>query len=153
MTLGAFEVTALSDGTADLPFTQLLNAPKANIEKALTKSFLKDPVESSFNGFLINTGSKLVLIDTGAGKLFGPTLGRLVANLQAAGYQPEQVDEIYITHMHPDHVGGLASDGNAYTRMPSFASINTTPTSGSAQPTSRPHRKMIKASSKAQWPR
>jgi glyoxylase-like metal-dependent hydrolase (beta-lactamase superfamily II) len=111
MTLGAFEVTALSDGTADLPFTQLLNAPKANIEKALAKSFLKDPVESSFNGFLINTGSKLVLIDTGAGKLFGPTLGRLAANLQAAGYQPEQVDEIYITHMHPDHIGGLASDG------------------------------------------
>ncbi|MBR7784855.1 MBL fold metallo-hydrolase, partial [Undibacterium luofuense] len=57
--------------------------------------------------YLINTGSKLILIDTGAGSLFGPTLGKLQANLKAAGYSPEQVDEIYITHMHPDHVGGL----------------------------------------------
>jgi glyoxylase-like metal-dependent hydrolase (beta-lactamase superfamily II) len=52
-----------------------------------------------------------VLIDTGAGTLFGPTLGKLVANLKASGYQPEQVDEIYITHMHGDHVGGLSVDG------------------------------------------
>lgn len=49
------------------------------------------------------------MIDTGAGALFGPTLGKLAANLKASGYQPEQVDEIYITHMHPDHVGGLAA--------------------------------------------
>ena len=48
-----------------------------------------------------------MLIDTGAAGLFGPTLGNLLANLKAAGYTPEQVDEIYITHMHPDHVGGL----------------------------------------------
>ena len=52
-----------------------------------------------------------MLIDAGAGRLFGPTLGKLVANLKAAGYQPEQVDEIYITHMHPDHVGGLTAGG------------------------------------------
>jgi glyoxylase-like metal-dependent hydrolase (beta-lactamase superfamily II) len=48
-----------------------------------------------------------VLIDTGAAGLFGPTLGKLSNSLKAAGYQPEQVDEVYITHMHPDHVGGL----------------------------------------------
>ncbi len=63
------------------------------------------------NGYLVNAGSKLVLIDAGAAGLFGPTLGKLVGNLKAAGYQPEQVDEIYVTHMHPDHVGGLAADG------------------------------------------
>ena len=57
------------------------------------------------------TGSKLVLIDTGAAGLFGPTLGNLQTNLKAAGYQPEQVDEIYLTHMHPDHVGGLIANG------------------------------------------
>jgi glyoxylase-like metal-dependent hydrolase (beta-lactamase superfamily II) len=61
------------------------------------------------NAFLVNTGSKLVLVDTGTGALGGPTLGGIVNNLKAAGYQPEQVDEIYITHMHFDHVGGLMS--------------------------------------------
>ena len=51
------------------------------------------------------------MIDAGAGVFFGPTLGKLIANLKASGYQPEQVDEIYITHMHSDHVGGLV-DGD-----------------------------------------
>ena len=108
MMLGDFEVTALSDGTVGLPVTKLLtNTTPAQVNKALARAYLKDPVETSVNGYLVNTGSKLILIDTGAAGLFGPTLGNLAANLKAAGYQPEQVDEIYITHMHPDHVGGL----------------------------------------------
>jgi glyoxylase-like metal-dependent hydrolase (beta-lactamase superfamily II) len=111
MMLGDFEVTALSDGTVDLPVDTLLNAPKAKVDKALARQFLKAPVETSVNAYLVNTGSKLVMIDAGAGGLFGPTLGKLLASIKAAGYQPEQVDEIYITHMHPDHVGGLATDG------------------------------------------
>ena len=110
--LGDFEVTALSDGTVALPVDKLLtNTTPGQIDKALKRSFLKPPVETSVNGYLVNTGSKLVLIDTGAAGLFGPTLGNLLANLKAAGYQPEQVDEIYITHMHADHVGGLVADG------------------------------------------
>jgi glyoxylase-like metal-dependent hydrolase (beta-lactamase superfamily II) len=108
MMLGDFEVTALSDGTVDLPVDKLLtNTTPAKVNKALARSFLKAPVEASVNAYLVNTGSKLVLIDTGAAKLFGPTLGNLLANLKAAGYQPEQVDEVYITHLHADHVGGL----------------------------------------------
>jgi glyoxylase-like metal-dependent hydrolase (beta-lactamase superfamily II) len=108
MMLGDFEVTALLDGTVGLPVDKLLtNTTPAKVSKALGRSFLKAPVETSVNGYLVNTGSKLVLIDTGAAGLFGPTLGKLAANLKASGYQPEQVDEIYITHMHPDHVGGL----------------------------------------------
>ncbi|MFC5473268.1 MBL fold metallo-hydrolase [Paraherbaspirillum soli] len=105
--LGDFEVTVLSDGTNELPVDKLLKQPAAKTNKALLKSFEKSPLETSFNGFLINTGSKLVLIDTGAAGLFGPTLGKLASNLKAAGYQPEQIDEVYITHMHVDHVGGL----------------------------------------------
>ena len=107
MMLGDFEITAISDGTVKLPVKDLLNAPAAKIDAALNKSFISYPVETSVNAYLINTGSKLVLVDTGAAGLFGPTLGNMLANLKAAGYQPEQVDEIYITHMHPDHVGGL----------------------------------------------
>jgi glyoxylase-like metal-dependent hydrolase (beta-lactamase superfamily II) len=112
MMLGAFEVTALSDGTVALPIDQLLtNTTPEKVKQALAKVYLKPPVETSVNGFLINTGSKLVLVDAGAAGLFGPTLGRLAANLKAAGYQPEQVDMVLITHMHPDHVGGLVADG------------------------------------------
>jgi len=110
MKVGDFEVTALSDGTADLPMDQLLSKTTPDkVKKALAAAFLKAPTETSVNGFLVNTGSKLVLIDTGAATLFGPTLGKLVASLKAAGYQPEQIDEIYVTHMHADHVGGLAA--------------------------------------------
>jgi glyoxylase-like metal-dependent hydrolase (beta-lactamase superfamily II) len=111
MMLGDFEITPISDGTVDLPVDKLLREKPAQVEAALSKSFLKAPLATSVNAFLVNTGSKLVLVDTGAGVLFGPTLGKFVANLKAAGYQPEQIDEIYITHFHSDHVGGLASDG------------------------------------------
>lgn len=106
--LGDFEVTAISDGTVQLPVDKLLtNTTPAKVNQALAKLHQHSPLDTSVNAYLINTGSKLVLIDAGAGALFGPTLGKMQANLKAAGYQPEQVDEIYITHMHPDHVGGL----------------------------------------------
>ena len=108
MMLGDFEITALSDGTVPLEVKKLLtNTTPQRVDQLLKRAFLADPVETSVNAYLINTGSKLVLIDSGAGNLFGPTLGNLVNSLKAAGYQPEQVDEIYITHMHADHVGGL----------------------------------------------
>ncbi len=110
--LGDIEVTALNDGTFPMDVAKLLQGIKPQaLDKTLGRSFLKSPVEASVNGFLLNTGAKLILIDTGAGVYFGPTLGKLGANLKAAGYQPEQVDEIYITHMHPDHIGGLVADG------------------------------------------
>jgi glyoxylase-like metal-dependent hydrolase (beta-lactamase superfamily II) len=108
MVLGDFEITALSDGTVELPMNKLLtNTTPAKVDKALAKSFLKSPVETSVNAYLVNTGNKLILVDAGAGTLFGPTLGKLLANLKASGYQPEQVDEVYLTHIHPDHAGGL----------------------------------------------
>lgn len=108
MMLGDFEVTALSDGTVMLPVDKLLtNTTPTRVGRALSRSGLSSPLETSVNGYLINTGDKLVLVDAGAAGLFGPTLGRLADNLKAAGYQPEQVDEIYLTHLHADHVGGL----------------------------------------------
>jgi glyoxylase-like metal-dependent hydrolase (beta-lactamase superfamily II) len=109
--LGDFEITALSDGTVNLPVDKLLSEPAAQTDAILKKSYLSSPLEVSDNAFLINTGSRLVLVDTGAGTLFGPTLGNLLASLRAAGYRPEQVDDILLTHMHPDHVGGLFANG------------------------------------------
>jgi glyoxylase-like metal-dependent hydrolase (beta-lactamase superfamily II) len=111
MMLGDFEITAISDGKAALPMEKLLNQSVDKSTAALAKAYLKPGFETSVNCFLINTGSKLVLIDAGAGVLFGPGLAKLLPNLAAAGYKPEQIDEIYITHMHGDHVGNLAANG------------------------------------------
>jgi glyoxylase-like metal-dependent hydrolase (beta-lactamase superfamily II) len=108
--LGNFEVTALSDGTVDLPVDQLLHEPAAKTVAALDHAFQKTPQETSDNAYLINTGKRLILIDTGAGDLFGPTLGKLMGNLKASGYTAAEVDDILLTHMHPDHIGGLAKN-------------------------------------------
>jgi len=115
MQLGDFEVTAISDGVVALDLRPLLkNVSPARLDAALGRVYLREPATTSVNAYLINTGTKLVLIDTGAGGLFGPTLGKLGANLKSAGYTPDQVDEIYISHFHADHVGGLiAADGTA----------------------------------------
>lgn len=110
--VGDIEVTAISDGTVDLPMSKLLaNIKPEDYKKAIAQNFLSDPIETSDNAFLVKVGTKLILIDTGAGKLFGPTLGKFVSNLNSAGYKPEQIDAVLITHMHPDHVGGLMADG------------------------------------------
>ncbi len=112
--LGEFEITALSDGSSPLPVDMLLTHISARqIDVGLEKSALKAPVNTSTNAFLINTGAKLVLVDTGFGSFVGPTQGKLLSNLKAAGYQADQVDEIYLTHLHGDHVGGLLMDGKA----------------------------------------
>jgi len=111
MMLGDFEVTALNDGTFPMDLVSLFAITQKQLDEDLSRSFLTNPVEASVNGFLINTGTKLVLIDTGSGTFFGPTVGKLVSSLEASGYRPEQVDEVYITHMHPDHIGGLLKDG------------------------------------------
>ncbi|MGY8681706.1 MBL fold metallo-hydrolase [Bradyrhizobium sp. UFLA05-153] len=111
LTLGDFEVVVLSDGTNMLPATKLLKGDPARLEEALKRNYLGALVETSHNSFLVNTGRKLVLIDAGADSLLGPSTGRLLSNLRAAGYQPEQVDEIYLTHLHADHVGGLMAGG------------------------------------------
>jgi glyoxylase-like metal-dependent hydrolase (beta-lactamase superfamily II) len=110
--IGKFQVTALSDGTIDLPVDKLLtHISPAEVDARLTAAFETSPLESSDNAYLINTGAKLILVDTGAGVLYGPTFGKLRQNLEAAGYQPDQVDEVIVTHMHPDHIGGLLVDG------------------------------------------
>jgi glyoxylase-like metal-dependent hydrolase (beta-lactamase superfamily II) len=110
--LGQFEITALSDGTHTFPVDTVMEgvAPAA-IDAALAKNDLHRPVQGSINAFLVNTGRQLVLIDTGAGALYGACCGKLLANLRAAGYAPEQVDVVLLTHLHKDHVGGIVAQG------------------------------------------
>jgi len=135
--VGDFEVTALLDGTAKLPFKDFMNdITPAQLEHALARDFLKDPVEVSVNAFLINTGPKLVLVDTGDAADMERT-GHLQENLKAAGYDPAQVDEIYITHMHGDHISGLTTKGERAFRMQSCARAGRTRTIGSARETGR----------------
>ncbi len=114
ITLGDFEVTALSDGTHVFPVdTVMTNITQQQARQDLADVDLKLPIQGSINAFLINTGSKLILIDSGAGALYGACCGKLMAHLRAAGYQPEQVDEVLITHLHKDHAGGILRDGQA----------------------------------------
>jgi glyoxylase-like metal-dependent hydrolase (beta-lactamase superfamily II) len=113
--IGDYEVTVLSDGKNPLATTKLLQGDPSRIADALKNNFLGEQVETSHNSFLINTGDKLALVDAGAGTLLGPQTGKLLGNLRAAGYQPEQVDEVYLTHLHTDHIGGLiAGDQRAF---------------------------------------
>ncbi|MFJ3264849.1 MBL fold metallo-hydrolase [Serratia liquefaciens] len=109
--LGDFEVTALSDGISAMPADKILiNTKPQQLENALAVNNLSLPLPTSVNAYLINTGEKLVLIDAGTGALHGESLGKTLKNLNASGYQVEQVDEIYLTHLHPDHVGGLMAE-------------------------------------------
>ncbi len=113
MALGDFEVTALYDGYIELDTKLFKNTTPQEMQKLLARSFInKSGIQTAVNGYLINTGSNLVLIDTGSAKCFGPTLGALAENLKASGYDAAQVDTVVITHLHPDHACGLvAPDG------------------------------------------
>jgi glyoxylase-like metal-dependent hydrolase (beta-lactamase superfamily II) len=110
MKVGDLEVTALLDGNAafDLHWLTAKKATMDRVEKALHE----DPhlLDTGDTGFLVNTGRQLILVDAGAGMWFGGgALGRLVDSLRGAGYAPEQVDRVLVTHLHSDHVGGLTT--------------------------------------------
>ena len=115
MKLGSFEVTALNDGIFKLPVDKLLQTPDPTlVARRLQEAYLGIPLDTSVNAYLIHTGEKLVMIDTGHNAAGGAPTGLLLGHLKASGYSPEQVDEIYITHFHGDHINGLTDkDGKA----------------------------------------
>ncbi|HET6521495.1 MAG TPA: MBL fold metallo-hydrolase [Geminicoccaceae bacterium] len=113
--LGGFEVTTLLDGTiqADGPHPIFgYDQPEEAVRELAEANFL--PPDRFVNGFtpvLVNTGSELVLFDSGNPPARRPDAGNLLAALTAAGHTPDQVDVVVITHMHGDHIGGLMADG------------------------------------------
>ncbi|MDB6142463.1 MAG: beta-lactamase [Pseudomonas sp.] len=108
LNVGNFEVTALFDGYNDLSPDLLKGLSPSKIRALLARNHLYgEGVQTSFNAFLINTGKNLVLVDTGAGQCIGETAGHLSENMKAAGYTPDQVDTVLLTHLHLDHVCGL----------------------------------------------
>jgi glyoxylase-like metal-dependent hydrolase (beta-lactamase superfamily II) len=118
--VGSFECTSINDGARSFPMpdTFVKNVPKAEALAAAEAAYMpKGMVTVPFNPQLINTGSKLVLVDCGNGIAnFGPTkgaVGRTLQNLAAAGVDPKSIDVVLMTHLHPDHTNGIrAADGS-----------------------------------------
>jgi glyoxylase-like metal-dependent hydrolase (beta-lactamase superfamily II) len=107
--LGEFEITALHDGEGARPLDAsfVKNAPLEAVQKTLSDNHLPtDKILITFTALLVNTGSKLVLIDTGFADNGGPSNGRVAAALKAAGYTPDQVDVVLLSHFHGDHLQG-----------------------------------------------
>ena len=114
MKVGDLEVTALFDGTGVFD-PHWLNGTKATMD-GVVKGLHEDPhmLDDVDSCLLVNTGNQLILVDAGAGTWWGGgALGRLAESLRSAGYTPDEVDLVLVTHLHSDHVGGLTTqDGN-----------------------------------------
>jgi glyoxylase-like metal-dependent hydrolase (beta-lactamase superfamily II) len=114
--IGDFEITALNDGqnTIEIGAARFPNAPFDDVVKLMESQFVPSkPGISPFNTLIVNTGSKLVLIDSGFNNNGSPTTGLMATNMAAAGILPSQIDTVLISHFHPDHINGLRSKEGA----------------------------------------
>jgi glyoxylase-like metal-dependent hydrolase (beta-lactamase superfamily II) len=118
--VGAYECTSINDGARSFPMPDkwVTNVPKEEALAAAEAAYMpKGMVTVPFNPQLVNTGSKLILIDCGNGvSALEPTkgaAGRTLQNLAAAGVDPKNIDIVLMTHLHPDHTNGIrALDGS-----------------------------------------
>jgi glyoxylase-like metal-dependent hydrolase (beta-lactamase superfamily II) len=110
--VGGFEITAILDGAwhVDKPETIFgTNQKPEDVSTLLQANFLPpEKMSITFAPVVVNTGKQLILFDTGRGAGGG---GQLAGLLASAGFSPEQIDTVVITHCHPDHIGGMATDG------------------------------------------
>jgi glyoxylase-like metal-dependent hydrolase (beta-lactamase superfamily II) len=114
--VGEFEITSLNDGQNNYEANaqRFPNAPTDEVVALMESQFAPiKPGISPFNTVIVNTGSKLILIDSGFNNNGAPTTGRMAANMAAAGIQPNQIDTVLISHFHPDHINGLRSKEGA----------------------------------------
>jgi glyoxylase-like metal-dependent hydrolase (beta-lactamase superfamily II) len=114
--LGDFEITVVSDGARaiPLPATFVRNISNEQVLAAAEAAYMpKGSIIAPFNPIVVNTGAKLVLIDTGYGPGIAPTVGLLPLTLAAAGIDPKAIDVVLISHMHGDHILGLKTPDGA----------------------------------------
>jgi glyoxylase-like metal-dependent hydrolase (beta-lactamase superfamily II) len=107
--IGDITVTAINDGFAMRPIEGFVrNADIADVRKALEAAFLPATgFQNTYNSLVVETGGKLVLLDTGLGDNGPPTTGNWMRNFRAAGFEPANVNQIVISHFHGDHIGGI----------------------------------------------
>ena len=111
-TVGKINVTTLRDGERTLPFEALKNLSDEdinNIKSDENQSF----TFTNFNACVIQNGKQNLLVDTGCGTLYGPTCGFIIDALDELGLAPDEITDIFITHLHPDHIGGCINEDGA----------------------------------------
>src|SRR4051812_22335123 len=114
--LGDYQLTALYDGTWFVPIDDKFvnNASGAQVNLALAAAFLPPRIlPISFTALLVNTGTKLILIDTGTAGQVTDTAGVMLDILKATGVSPADIDTILISHFHPDHIDGIKTKDGA----------------------------------------
>jgi len=112
MKLGKLRITAVSDGTVTIPLNTLLtNISPEKLRQSMANEAMTPQAETSINAYVIDDGKTRILVDTGAGELFGSHGGHLLKNLAAAGYPAESIDAVLLTHIHADHSAGVSHAG------------------------------------------
>lgn len=117
--VGSFQVTAITDGMNPMPLTDYYveNASKEDVIQAMKNALLPtDVIPLPFTAVVINTGHKIVVVDTGLGETIYQSskgkMGQFYTNFKAAGFDVNKVDCVLITHFHADHIGGLLTAKN-----------------------------------------